>query len=52
MSKKEEDKLKIEIAKDLGLFDKVKFSGWSSLTTKESGKIGGIMSTRVRREKK
>ena len=44
----ENDKLKFEIAEELGLMDKVKNGGWKSLTAKESGKIGGIMTKRNR----
>lgn len=39
-------KLKYEIAEELGLMDKVKQHGWKSLTPKESGRIGGILSRR------
>jgi len=42
----EDDILKYEIANELGLFNKIKESGWKSLTSKESGKIGGIMAKR------
>jgi len=38
-----EDSLKYEIAKELGYLDKVMTSGWKSLTSKESGRIGGMM---------
>lgn len=41
-----EDRGKWEIALELGLFDKVVESGWKSLTARESGKIGGILSSR------
>lgn len=44
----ENDILKYEIAEELGLLDKVKSTGWKSLTAKESGKIGGIMTKRKR----
>jgi hypothetical protein len=43
-----EDILKLEIAEELGLDEKVKQKGWKSLTSKESGKIGGIMSARLK----
>ncbi len=46
--KKENEKMKYEIAGELGLLDKVKKSGWKSLTAKESGQIGGIMTKRKR----
>lgn len=42
----ERDRLKYEIAEELGLLDKVKESGWKSLSAKESGEIGGIMTAR------
>lgn len=48
---KPEDKLKYEIAEELGLMDKVLSGGWKSLSAKESGRIGGIM-TKRRRQKK
>lgn len=41
-----EEKLKYEIAQELGLFDKVMTTGWKSLSAKESGKIGGILASR------
>ena len=40
------DKLKYEIAEELGLLDKVNKTGWKSLTAKESGKIGGLITKR------
>ena len=44
----ENDIMKYEIAKELGLSDKIDELGWKSLTSKESGKIGGIMAKRKR----
>ena len=43
------EKLKYEIAEELGLLDKVLEGGWRSLTSKETGKIGGLI-TKKRRE--
>lgn len=43
--------MKYEIAEELGLLDKVKESGWKSLTSKESGKIGGILANRKKEKK-
>lgn len=43
-----EDILKLEIAEELGLDEKVKEKGWKSLTSRESGRIGGIMSSRLK----
>jgi len=42
----ENDLMKLEIAEELGLMDKVNATGWKSLTAKESGRIGGIMTKR------
>ena len=36
----------VEIAKELGLWDKVQASGWASLTAAESGRLGGVLSGR------
>lgn len=47
----ENELLKIEIAEELGLLDKVNSTGWKSLTAKESGSIGGLM-TKKKRENK
>ncbi|NMA83503.1 MAG: small, acid-soluble spore protein, alpha/beta type [Epulopiscium sp.] len=38
-----QDQLKYEIAEELGLLDKVREQGWKSLTAKETGRIGGLM---------
>lgn len=46
-----DDKMKYEIAEELGLLEKVKEQGWKSLSAKETGRIGGIM-TRKKREMK
>lgn len=48
-SMKPEERLKFEIATELGLADKVMSGGWRSLTAKESGRIGGMI-TKKRRE--
>ncbi len=51
-----EDKLKYEIAEELGLMDKINQVGWGGgLTAKESGRIGGLITVRkkgVKEEKK
>jgi hypothetical protein len=43
-----DDRLKYEIAEELGLLEKVKQQGWKSLTAKETGRIGGLMTKRKR----
>ncbi|WP_238906586.1 small, acid-soluble spore protein, alpha/beta type [Clostridium sp. YIM B02506] len=40
------EKLKYEIAEELGLKDKVDEFGWGGLTAEETGRIGGIMTKR------
>jgi len=44
----ENDLMKVEIAEELGLMEKVEKTGWKSLTARESGRIGGIMSGKKR----
>ena len=44
-----EEKMKYEVAEELGLLEKVLNNGWKSLTSKETGKIGGLV-TKKRRE--
>jgi hypothetical protein len=43
-----EEKLKFEIAEELGLGDRVLAGGWRSLTSKESGRIGGLIAKKKR----
>lgn len=45
-----EEKMKYEIAEELGLLDKVMTEGWKSLSSKETGRIGGILARKKRRE--
>ena len=47
-----EDKLKYEIAVELGLIDKVNEVGWGGLTAKETGRIGGLITVRKKEMKK
>lgn len=42
------DKFKIEVTKELGLWDKVKQMGWAGLTAAETGQIGGCMTRKLR----
>jgi len=41
------DLLKMEIAKDLGILDKVERDGWGSLSNADCGRVGGIMRKRL-----
>ena len=45
---KPEDRLKFEIAAEIGLADKVIAGGWRCLTSKESGRLGGMMAKKKR----
>jgi len=53
--KNNEDKLienlKMEIAAELGIIEQVNDKGWASLSPRLSGKIGGIISQRLKRIK-
>ena len=42
------DIMKYEIAEELGLMSKVDSTGWKSLTSRESGQIGGLITKRKR----
>lgn len=43
------EELKMEIAAELGLLDKVKRRGWDSLSAQEAGRIGGHMTQRLKK---
>ena len=49
---KPEEKLKYEIAEELGLIGKVVDSGWKSLSAKETGRIGGLVAKKEKDQKK
>ncbi|MFZ5817900.1 MAG: small, acid-soluble spore protein, alpha/beta type [Bacillota bacterium] len=42
------DRLKLEIAAELGLIEKIAASGWGELTAAESGRLGGILNRRLK----
>ena len=37
------DSAKIDLAKELGLWEKVEAEGWGALSAAESGKLGGML---------
>ncbi len=41
-----EERMKYEIADELGLLDRVMTQGWKSLSSKETGRIGGMLARR------
>ena len=47
-----EDRMKYEIAEEMGLLDRVLSDGWKSLSAKETGRIGGLMTKRKRENNK
>ena len=49
---KEEEKMKYEIADELGLLDRVMKDGWKSLSSKETGRIGGILARKRKNRSK
>ncbi len=47
----ERDKLKMEIAKELGLWEQIEREGWESLTNAACGRVGGIMRRKLNENK-
>lgn len=47
-----DEKMKYEIAEELGLLDRVMQDGWKSLTSKETGRIGGLITKKKRENEK
>ena len=47
-----EQQMKYDIAAELGLTEKIQESGWEGLTAAETGRIGGIINTRRKGQKK
>ena len=47
-----DEKVKYEIAEELGLLDRVMKDGWKSLTSKETGRIGGLITKKKRQKDK
>ena len=48
----EKEMMKYEIAKELGVLDQVLESGWKSLSAKDTGRIGGMMTGKKKQKKK
>lgn len=44
------DRLKLQVAEELGLAEKVRRAGWAMLTAAESGRVGGLLSRRLREQ--
>lgn len=46
----EQEKLKYEAATELGLIDRLLNVGWGGLTAGETGRIGGLVAQKMRRQ--
>ncbi len=46
----EQEKMKYEIAEELGLLERVIENGWKTLSAKETGRIGGLITKRRREQ--
>lgn len=44
-----EERMKYEIAKELGLLERVREVGWAGLSAKETGRIGGLIGQKKRK---
>lgn len=44
--------IKLEVAYEMGLAEKIRKDGWSGLSAKEAGRLGGLITQRIRRMKK
>lgn len=44
----EMERMKYEVAEELGLLDQVLEEGWKSLSSKETGRIGGLVARKKR----
>lgn len=47
-----EERMKYEAPEELGLLDRVLEDGWRTLSAKETGRIGGLVTKRKRAEQK
>lgn len=47
----EKDLMKMEIARELGIWEQIEEHGWESLSNAACGRIGGIMSKRLKERK-
>lgn len=47
-----QEKAKLKVARELGLYEQVRDGGWGSLSAKECGQVGGILSKKIRENRK
>lgn len=43
--------IKLEIAYEMGLADKIRRLGWAGLSAKETGRLGGLITQRIKKLK-
>ena len=46
----QDERIKYEVAKELGLLPKLLQVGWAGLSAAESGRVGGVMAARRRKQ--
>lgn len=46
----EREQLKLEIAAEIGLLEKIKREGWKNLSAADTGRIGGLLLRRLQKE--
>ncbi len=44
--------IKLEVAYEMGLAEKIRKYGWGGLSAKETGRLGGLITQRIRKMKK
>ena len=47
-----EDRIKYEVARELGLLPKLQRVGWAGLSAAESGRVGGLVGAKLRQRRK
>ncbi|MDD4370678.1 MAG: small, acid-soluble spore protein, alpha/beta type [Anaerostipes sp.] len=48
----EDERLKYEVAVEIGLMDRVREEGWGALSASETGRIGGLVATKKKENQK
>lgn len=43
-----QEKAKLKVARELGLYEQVRQGGWGNLSAKECGRVGGMLSKKLR----
>ena len=46
----QDERIKYEVARELGLLPKLLQVGWAGLSAAESGRVGGVMAARRRKQ--